>query len=97
MKELREKLKERREVEYKEQFNSLVAELGEEGYAITFGTIGQKTTYALLTKDDEEIVGYTFIKDLKYKNPLIGKLKALQQAIARKSLLSQKEEENEEG
>lgn len=94
MKELREKLKERREVETTEQLNALVAELNGEGYAITFGTIGQKTTYALLSKDDEEIVGYTFIKDLKYKNPLIGKLKSLQQAVARKSLLSQREEEN---
>lgn len=92
MKELREKLKERREVETKEQINALVAELCNEGYSITFGTIGQKTTYALLEKGDEEIVGYTFIKDLKYKNPLIGQLKALQQAMARKSLLSQKDE-----
>lgn len=89
--EIRSKLNERRENEIKEQLASLTSELNQEGYEVIFGEIGKKTTYALLVNGDDEIVGYTFIKDLRYKNALVGKYKALQQAVTRKSLLSKED------
>ena len=91
--EIRNKLKERRENEFNEQLNKMISDITAEGYQIQFGEIGNKTTYALLTKDGEEILGYTFIKDLKYKNEVIGKYKALQQAVTRKSVLENSEKE----
>lgn len=93
--EIRTKLKERRESEINEQLAHLMEEVVSEGYSVTFGEIGQRTTYALLSKGDEEIVGYTFIKALEYKNPIVGKYKALQQALARKSILEQEGTETE--
>ena len=74
-----------------ERIEKLESSLKEEGYEISFGNIGLKSTYCLLSKGDDEIVGYTFIKNLKYKNNNIGTLKALQQAIARKDSLKQKD------
>ena len=79
-----------REKETLRSLEEMVAKLNEEGYEVEFGEIGKRTTYALLQKSDEEdteIVGYTYIKDLKYKIDIVGKMKALQQALARKSIL----------
>lgn len=84
---VRETLRQSREREILEQLESLTKSMEAEGFSITFGEIGQRTTYALMTRGDEEVVGYTFIRDLHYKNPIIGKLKALNQAIARKCAL----------
>ena len=89
--EIRSKLKERRDTELKEQLANLLKSVEDEGYTVTFGEIGQRTTYALLSRGDEEVLGYTFIKDLNYKSELVGKCKALQQAIVRKSLIPQGE------
>lgn len=63
--------------------------LENEGYKVEFGQIGKKTTYALVYRDEDntEYVGYTFIRNLKYYNPQIGRLRALNQAIARKETL----------
>lgn len=91
--EIRSKLKERREADLQEQLNNAIDAIMEEGYDVRFGEIGQKTTYALLTKGEEEVVGYTFIKNLNYKNETIGRYKALQQALTRKALLEQQETE----
>lgn len=91
--EIRNTLKKRREAELNDKLNDLVDVVMDEGYDIQFGEIGNKTTYVLLSKGDEEIVGYTFIKNVQYKNETIGRYKALQQALARKALLEQQEEE----
>ena len=84
---IRETLRQSREKEVLENLESLTKSMESEGFSVTFGEIGQRTTYALMTRGDEEVVGYTFIRDLHYKNPTIGKLKALNQAIARKCAL----------
>lgn len=94
--EIRSKLKERRDTEMREQLAKAIATVEAEGYTVTFGEIGQKTTYAMLARGEEEIVGYTFIKDLNFKNELVGKYKALQQAMTRKSLLAQQSAEGQE-
>lgn len=90
--EIRAKLKERRDADLNEQLNTAIDSIMNEGYEVQFGEIGKKTTYVLLTKDEEEIVGYTFIKNLSYKNETIGRYKALQQALTRKSMLEQSSE-----
>lgn len=79
------------------KIDELMAHVSELGYAVEVGTIGKKTTYALLYKEDsdEEIVGYTFVKNSKYMNANVGVLKALQQALARKEMLENKENEQE--
>lgn len=92
---IRTKIRESREKDTNAQIENLLAELRQEGYTVTFGTIGEKTTYAFLQNGEEEIVGYTFIKDLRYKNESVGKLKALQQAVTRKSLLNQEAQQNQ--
>lgn len=69
-----------------ERLSKLCESIESEGYTIEFGHIGKKTTYCLLSKGDEEILGYTFIRNLKYSNELVGKIKAIQQAIARKEI-----------
>lgn len=56
------------------------------GWELTYGTIGKRTTYLLLTRGEEEVVGYTFVRDLSSHDEDLGKLKALQQAVARKEL-----------
>ena len=89
MKAMRSELKKRREIEMQDNLNNAIDQIMSEGYDVRFGEIGTKTTYALLTKGDEEIVGYTFIRDSRYKNETIGRYNALQQALTRKSLLEQ--------
>lgn len=87
----REAIRERSEKDTINKISELSKEMTDQGYSIQFGNIGKKTTYCLLTKDpDEEIVGYTFVKDSKYLNVNVGKLKSLQQAIARKDLLEER-------
>lgn len=95
--EIRNTLRKRREAELQEKLNDLVDQVMDDGYDIQFGEIGNKTTYVLLSKGDEEIVGYTFIKDVQYKNETIGRYKAIQQALARKSILEQQEKESGKG
>ena len=86
-------VKKNREGELKETFDKKVHDLIEKGYLVEFGKIGTRTTYALLTNQeyDKEIVGYTYIKNKQYMNELVGKLKALDQAIARKEILETRE------
>lgn len=65
-----------------------VEALESEDYLVTFGEIGRRTTYCMLSRGDREIVGYTYIRgDLSGNRPVIGRLKALMQAINRKYLL----------
>ena len=88
---IRSKLQERREKDISDSLSREIAKLSEEGYRVEFGNIGTKTTYALITNGEDEIVGYTFIKDISFKNDMIGQYKALQQALTRKNMLSEKE------
>lgn len=68
---------------------SHIKSLESEGYSVTFGEIGNRTTWALLSKEDgTEITGYTYIRgDLSKKNETTGKYRALLQAMARKSMM----------
>lgn len=86
MGDIRSTVKRNRNQETTEAINKIIDDLTNEGYEVEFGSIGKRTTYAMIYRGDEEIVGYTFIKNLAYKNELVGRLKALQQAIARKTL-----------
>ena len=86
MSDVKNYLKESRTKEVDTTLDSLVSELESEGYEVIFGKIGLRTTYVLLKKDDDEIVGYTFLKDMKFYKENVGRLKALQQAIARKKI-----------
>lgn len=81
-------LKESRNYEVDLTLSSLIEELKEEGYTVEFGKIGIHTTYAMIYTPDHatEIVGYTFLQDMKYYKENVGQLKALQQAIARKQM-----------
>lgn len=89
---VREMIQKNRMSEIEKGINSKMNELKAEGYDVEFGTIGQRTTYAMIHRGDEEIVGYTYIQgDLKNKNELIGKNRALAQAIARKDMSKDKE------
>ena len=90
--EMRMTLKQRRDEENQKHLNHLMQEVKSEGYEIQFGEIGKKTTYCLLTKEDEEILGYTFIQDIQYKDPVVGQLKSLQEAVVRKSVLHKDEQ-----
>lgn len=84
---IKEYIRESRSQEVDTQLEKTINHLEEEGYKIEFGKIGIHTTYALLSKEDgTEVVGYTFLKDMKYYRENVGKLKALQQAIARKNI-----------
>lgn len=89
MEEIRDYVRKSREEEVNNQITEIIRELDSEGYRVQFGNIGLKTTYALIFNDDHSIeyVGYTFIKNIKYYNENIGRLKALEQAIARKETL----------
>ena len=83
-----ETVKSKRTVDIENNLNNAVKDLESEGYEVTFGEIGKRTTYALLVRGDEEVVGYTYIRgSLAYKNDLIGKYRALTQAIARKQII----------
>ena len=75
-----------KEIDTLNQISELEAGLKSEGWELVYGTIGKRTTYLLISKEDEEVVGYTFIKNLQYNNPNVGKLKAIQQVIARRDL-----------
>lgn len=88
MSEIKKVLQESRNQECDSQLSALIESLREEGLEVEFGKIGVRTTYALLHNEDNsvEIVGYTFIKDMKYYKENTGKLKALQQALARKKI-----------
>lgn len=88
MSEIKKVLQESRNQECDSQLYALIESLREEGLDVEFGKIGIRTTYALLHNEDSsiEIVGYTFLKDMKYYKENVGKLKALQQAIARKKI-----------
>lgn len=90
MSTVRDVIRVNREAEIVAQIKSLEEGLAKDGWSLSYGNIGEKTTYLLLTRDEEEIVGYTFVKDLNYRNDNIGRLKALQQAIARKDLSEKK-------
>lgn len=89
-KSAREFTRERNEKDTLSRIDTLVKSMNDIGYEVTFGHIGRKTTYCMMSKGEEEIVGYTFIRNLKYMNENVGMLKALQQAIARKEVLDQK-------
>lgn len=88
MPEIKKVIQESRNQECNDQLNSLVDSLKSEGFNVEFGNIGKRTTYALLSTEDgsKEIVGYTFVRNLDYYKENVGKLKALQQAIARKKI-----------
>lgn len=91
-KTMRDTIREQRTRDTENQLRELTERIESEGYAIEYGNIGMKTTYCLLSKaDGEEVVGYTFIRDINYKNELVGKLKSLQQAVTRKELLEEKD------
>lgn len=90
---VRDMIRKNRMAEIEETLNNKIAELNSEGYEVEFGSIGQRTTYALIHKGDEEIVGYTYIQgSLENKNELIGKNKALAQALARKDMSKESKE-----
>lgn len=89
----RDMVRARSEADTEERIAKLTEEITGKGYSVEFGQIGKKTTYCLLSKDDEEIVGYTFIQNTKYLNEKVGKLKALQQAISRKELRDERAKE----
>lgn len=80
-----------------DSINLICSNLKEEGLSVEFGKIGIHTTYALIHNNDnsKEIVGYTFLKDMKYYKENVGKLKALQQAIIRKDIELRKSQESE--
>lgn len=88
MNDIKKRLNSNRDQEVQSSISQLTTQLNSEGYTVEFGNIGIRTTYALIyTKDhEEEIVGYTFVKDMRYYKENVGKLKALQQAIARKDI-----------
>lgn len=93
MSDIKSYVRESRTQEVDASLNALISELESEGFHVLFGTIGQRTTYALIHDEDHhtELVGYTFVKDIKYYKENVGKLKALQQAIARKKISEEKE------
>lgn len=89
---VREAIRKNRMAEIEESLNSKISNLESEGFKVEFGSIGQRTTYALLQRGTEEIVGYTYISgSLDNKNDLIGRDKALAQALARKDMNKEKE------
>lgn len=93
MADIKNYIRESRNQEVDTLLDSAIQELQEEGLSVEFGKIGVRTTYALIYDEnhDVEVVGYTFLKDMKYYKENVGKLKALQQALARKTLAEEKE------
>lgn len=94
MSDIKKLLKESRNQEVDTLLANSISNLQKEGLTVEFGKIGVRTTYALIHNEDSsiEIVGYTFLKDMKYYKENLGKLKALQQALARKELAETTEE-----
>jgi len=91
---VREVVRQQRLAEIENNLNSKIEQLKSEGYDVQFGTIGNRTTYAMIYRGDEEIVGYTYIQgSLENKSELIGRSKALTQALARKDMVISKEEQ----
>lgn len=91
---VREVVRQQRLAEIENNLNSKIEQLKAEGYDVQFGTIGNRTTYAMIYRGDEEIVGYTYIQgSLENKSELIGRSKALTQALARKDMVISKEEQ----
>lgn len=91
---VREVVRQQRLAEIENNLNSKIEQLKAEGYDVQFGTIGNRTTYAMIYRGDEEIVGYTYIQgSLENKSELIGRSKALTQALARKDMVVSKEEQ----
>lgn len=86
-KTLTDYIKESRNREVDNSIEHIISELADEGLKVEFGKIGTRTTYAMIYDEnhDVEIVGYTFIKNLKFYKESTGKYKALQQAMARKN------------
>lgn len=82
----RDFVKEKSDQAVTQRLEELTTGITKEGYEISFGVIGRKTTYCMLVKGDDEYVGFTFIRNIKYMNDKVGKLKALQQALARKEI-----------
>lgn len=65
-----------------QRISVLEIQLEGKGYQVEYGKIGNKSTYCLISKGEEEYVGYTYVKDLSNANENIGKLKALNNAIS---------------
>ncbi len=88
MTDIKNYLRESREKEVESLTDNIINNLKKEGLSVEFGKIGIRTTYALIHNEDNsiEIVGYTFLKDMKFYKEKVGKLKALQQALARKKI-----------
>lgn len=88
MNDIKKYIRESRSQEVSALLESLIEDLQAEGYTVEFGRIGERTNYALLYTEGhkKEIVGYTFIQNMEYYRENVGKLKALQQAIARKEM-----------
>ena len=88
MPDIKNYLRESRNKEVDSLLDSTIEDLKKEGLSVEFGKIGIRTTYALIHDEtnDVEIVGYTFLKDMKFYKENVGKLKALEQAIARKKI-----------
>lgn len=85
-------INESRSKETDAQVELLINMLKEEGLTVEFGNIGTRSTWALIHNEDYsvELVGYSFVKDLKYYRQNVGHLKALQQALARKQISDNK-------
>lgn len=81
-------IKATRDQEVDSMLEATINSLAEEGLSVEFGKIGQHTTYAMIYNEDHttELVGYTFVKNLKFYKENVGKYRALQQAMARKEL-----------
>lgn len=90
MKDIKSYMRESRNQEVDTMMENILAEIRSEGLKVEFGKIGIRTTYAMIYDEnhDTEIVGYTFVKDIKFYKENVGMLKALQQAMARKRLSS---------
>lgn len=88
MADIKSYLRESREKEVETLTDNIINNLKKEGLSVEFGKIGIRTTYALIHNEDNsiEIVGYTFLKDMRFYKENVGKMKALQQALARKKI-----------
>lgn len=88
MADIKNYLRESREKEVETLIDNIINDLKKEGLSVEFGKIGIRTTYALIHNEDNsiEIVGYTFLKDMRFYKENVGKMKALQQALARKKI-----------
>ena len=88
MADIKNYLRESREKEVETLTDNIINNLKNEGLSVEFGKIGIRTTYALIHNEDNsiEIVGYTFLKDMRFYKENVGTMKALQQALARKKI-----------